>query len=363
MKKLLFFSSMLCILLSITSCATFLNDNYKHVTVYSNIKNATIILNDSLYTSPASIKVKRDNKPLKFTLKSDSLNLSKEFLIKSKSKGAFVWGNLPMTIAAPVGLLIDVTNEKRFEYPSIIHLNYFDENLTVKEMRAARHKYFTENEDYMEDYAQELRREERAKAFEKNKLRTKGDIIHNYILPGLTVFNARPEGPKMNTAGLMKVGYGMDYLYKDNMFVNADVILKTNFFDPIFSTIFLKTRIANPELSITNNHRLNRFEVGYGLSFQYFFYFTSVRCIGCSSERPEFAGDLITEQKPNIKEGYFTLSPKIKTAYQLNRRLYVGAFYQPSLLKFSSSSNNTGVDHIFGIDFRFKAKSSKKFNQ
>lgn len=361
MKKTLQLVLLSACVLSLTSCATFYNDSYKQVTVFSNIENAQIVLNDTVYTSPASIKVKRDNKPLKFTLRSDSLNLSKEYLIKSKSKGPFIWGNIPMIIGAPVGLLVDLTNKKRLEYPNIIQLNYFDENLSEKELKAEKRKYLHENEDYMEDYAQEKRREERAKAFERNKLRTKGDVVHNYILPGYTHYIINPEGPKFNTGGVLKVGYGIDYFYKDNMFVNTDFIVKSNLIDPLISLAFLERRIVNPELSVTNNHRFNRFEIGYGLSFQYFYYNFNENnsCFNCDTE-PEFTGDLITNHAPIINEGYFTLSPKIKTAYQLNRKLYVGLFYQPSVVKFTSTNNNTKVDHILGIDFRFKALGKRK---
>lgn len=361
MKKLLQVIALSACALSVTSCATFLNDNYKQVTVFSNIKDASITINDSLYANPASIKVKRDNKPLKFILKSDSLNLSKEYYVKNKPASVFFSGNIPMVVGAPFGIVIDLTNKRRFDYPKIIELNYFDENLSVKELKQAKKEYNRNNEDYIEDYAQEMRREERAKAFQRNKVRAKGDLVHNYILPGYTHYIINPEAAKFNTAGVLKVGYGIDYFYKDNMFVNTDLIFKTNLIDPLISLVFLERRIVNPELSVTNNHRFNRFEVGYGLSFQYFYYNFNENngCFNCETE-PTFTGELWVTPKPIINEGYFTLSPKIKTAYQLNRKLYAGLFYQPSLLKFTSTTNNTKVDHIFGIDFRFKALGNRK---
>ncbi len=358
MNKLFLFLLLAICTLSITSCATFLNDNYTHITVYSNVKNAAIVLNDTVYASPASIKVKRDSNPLKFTLKNDSLNLSKEFYVKNKMSGIFISGNVPMVLGAPFGLLTDLTNKKRFTYPEVIQLNYFDENLSEKELKEAKKNYHRENWDFMEDHAQQLRKEERVKAFQRNILREKGDLVANYILPGYTHFLMNPEGPKIHTAGLMKVGYGLDYFYKDHKFLNADVIFKTNFIDPVISLMGLDLFILNPELSVTNNHRFNRFEVGYGLSLQYFFYNSFDNCWNCDNE-PSFVGEMLPNKKPDIKESYFSISPKIKTAYQLNRRLYVGLFYQPSVIKFSNTNNNTKVDHIFGIDFRFKAKTAK----
>jgi len=359
MKKTLFFLFVFFCTLSLTSCATFLNDNYTHITVYSNVNDATIVLNDSLYTSPASIKIKRDSKPIKFTLKNDSLNLSKDYYVKNKISGIFISGNVPMLLGAPVGLFTDLTNNKRFRYPEIIQLNYFDENLSEKELKEAKRKYHRENWDYMEDHAQKLRKEERVNAFQRNILREKGDLVHNYIVPGFTSFSINPEGSKINTAGFMKVGYGLDYFYKENKFLNADIIFKSNLFDPIISVFALDLWLLNPELSITNNHRFNRFEVGYGLAFQYLFYYSFDNCWNCDQD-PPFTGAMLGDQKPEITEGYFSLGPKIKTAYQLNRRLYVGLFYQSSLLKFSNTDNNTKPDHFFGIDLRFKAKAAKK---
>lgn len=358
MKKTLLFLLISFCTLSLTSCATFLNDNYKQINVFSNIKDATFTLNDTIYQNPATLKVKRDNKPLVFTLKSDSLNISKEYKVKYKLTPKFISGNLPMIFAAPFGVAVDFTNKKRFNYADIVQLNYFD-NLPEYDQIKAKKNYRKENIRIIEEYAENQLKKERKLVMQRNILREKGDVVHNYIIPGFTSFFINPEGDSFSTAGLMKVGYGIDYFYKNSTFVNVDLIFKTNFIDPAIS-LMLSRKVFNPELSVTNNHRFNRFEVGYGLSLNYLFTDYTKNCFSCEVNDPPFTGALIEDQPKHSTEAYFSLGLKAQTAYQFNRRLYVGLFYQPSFVKFSNTNNNTKPDHFFGIDLRFKAKAAKK---
>jgi len=113
----------LLILFLFTSCATLLNRRSCEVKLSAVPAGAKIIYKDSIYNSPATLRVRRSKKPLQVMGVFDSIH--KDFTIPAALNGMFLFGNLA-GMPCPVGYLIDFTNPKRFCYRKKYTLNLFD---------------------------------------------------------------------------------------------------------------------------------------------------------------------------------------------------------------------------------------------
>src|SRR5690606_13156291 len=124
--------------LTLTSCSTILHRKQQKINVFSNAKNATITLNDSVYALPAKIKLVRDKQPV--TISYRSANKQFDSIIKSKISPVFSAINLTTIPVFGAGYLVDLTNKKRFAYPKNIFFNDKD-SLEIYEQRVEEYIY------------------------------------------------------------------------------------------------------------------------------------------------------------------------------------------------------------------------------
>lgn len=115
-----------------SSCATIEHQRSIVINVKADVADANICINNDTtrwYVTPATIAVKRSKKPLLITAKKDTIE--KTFAIKSTLSTAFLLGNI--YCGGLLGYGIDLTNNKRFNYPDVtLHLlapePYFTKN-------------------------------------------------------------------------------------------------------------------------------------------------------------------------------------------------------------------------------------------
>jgi len=118
MKYLLF---LLTTSILLSSCATVINQEIVPVHVQSNSGPLRFCINkdsSQWYTTPAWITVERSNHQLVITAANDSVE--KNIRIPSKISPAF-WANL--IFPGIYGMVLDLTNNRRFKYPSHILLD------------------------------------------------------------------------------------------------------------------------------------------------------------------------------------------------------------------------------------------------
>ena len=109
------------------SCATLINRPTVRVNIYSETDNVKVhINNDTLnrHTLPASVNVQRSRDNLFITAQADTIE--KQIEVKRGISTAFWLGNM-FSGAGVIGYAIDLTNPKRFTYPTTILIN-FDNN-------------------------------------------------------------------------------------------------------------------------------------------------------------------------------------------------------------------------------------------
>ena len=178
-----------------TSCATFINQPYKFITVYTTQPTEIILKKDTIETTDnkATLSVERKKETLDIIAKTDSL--TKTFKVEPKFSRAF-WSNIIFNFG--IGMLVDRHNPKRYTYPRRIYINSTD---TIG-------KYYK--------YGQSDRKGE----------------LHLYLsLPHINSFQLTPENEraKINT-GFWGLTIGLDYYHSKDQFINLGASGVLDFF-------------------------------------------------------------------------------------------------------------------------------------
>ena len=123
-------SIVLLIVLLFSSCATIVNRSIVRVNIYSDTDSVKVhVNNDSLnwQTLPTSIDVVRSKNNLTITAQKDTIQ--KQIEVKRGISTAFWLGNLFSSVGV-IGYAIDLTNPKRFTYPTTILLHLDNKDKT-----------------------------------------------------------------------------------------------------------------------------------------------------------------------------------------------------------------------------------------
>lgn len=115
MKKIAFF---LFAILFLNSCASIINGQKAVVKISADKESKIVFLKDTISINKQQIKIRplRSKNPLKITVLKD--NLKKDFSFNRKISGLF-WLNIFNNYGA--GMLVDLTNNKRFRYKHNLH--------------------------------------------------------------------------------------------------------------------------------------------------------------------------------------------------------------------------------------------------
>ena len=234
---------MLCLLivsLLMSSCATILNRPHKYVTVHTTEPSQIIHWQDTINTidNKAHLKVYRSWLPLLIVATTD--NLTKRIGIESRNS-AMYWANIPFNYG--LGMLIDRNNPKRYTYPGKIFINSAD--------ATGRYSMF-------------------------GKANNKGELYLHLSLPFINPFRMMPENEGVkNNVGIIGINFGLDYYHSRNQFIHFGFSTvsggsrRTRI--PTTSPYIIRLRenehMSTDYFSISNNHKIRRFTIGYGISY------------------------------------------------------------------------------------------------
>lgn len=318
MKKIF----LLLLAISFTSCATLFSEKEYNVRVISYEKNRKAAINDSIYTLPADVMVKRSKEDLKVTLIGDTLR--KDFTVKASLRPAFLYGNLAFLIGAPVGYAVDLNNQKRFYYGKRIILNASDSVTVIEHGSGKRWKNY----------------------FNKQYSLPKGQWAFTASIPYVNNFYQQPKNePSKNNSGFFGLSLGLEYYYKDNRFVKLSVASPIDFDLPIIAPLdkfdaYETTRAT--AFTITNNRKFNRLEFGYGLSYA----IHTWRMINSDWEFPS------NEERPRTKNSQsFGLTANVY--YQVLDNVSLGVVYTPTLYNVFPESRFS-YQHIISFDILYR---------
>ncbi|HPT15065.1 MAG TPA: hypothetical protein PK796_09775 [Bacteroidales bacterium] len=336
MRKIPF---LLFILLLFSSCATLVNSTYTHVNVFTKQDSVKVYLSDSTqfaYT-PAQLIVARSKAPLEVTL--EKQDLKKTVLIPAKLSPQFIFGNY-VNGTLLIGYLIDLSNPKRFKYPSKVH---FD----LDYLNNANLKYKTRVEPQFALY--------QCPEGRKRKFACpQGTLSFKLSVPEANSFVINKQTHIGKTFGFLGITCGADYYYKDKQYIGMGMGGLTDFIMPVPAPVdYLGEyeRSFGSYLDLLHGHDYRRFSGSYGLNISKYSYYK------------RYTGDLYPQYVDTL------IYSKIETraglsfsaVYRFSEYASAGIKYLPSFYTFSPGEFRYG--HFLFLDlainFRINTKRGK----
>ncbi len=318
LKKLVLAGTALCL----TSCATIISKKEYNLRVLSHEDNMKAVINDSIYTLPAKVKVKRSKEDLKITLIGDTLR--RDFTVKSSPSPEFVYGNLVFMQACPIGYAVDFTTQKRFYYGRKVNL---DRNApdSIIEPRILRrwNNYFS-----------------------KKYTTPKGTWAFTASIPYANGFYQQPKNePAKDQYGFFGTSIGMEYYYKDDRFVKVTTGAYIDFEVPVpvpLDRFDSYETMSAYNLLLTDNHKFNRFSFGYGLNYT----IHSWRMVNHDWEFPS------NDEEPRAKDSH-SFGLTANAYYQVINGLSVGLVYSPTFYNVFPKGG-ASYQHVISFDVMYR---------
>lgn len=322
------------LIFSLTSCATiFTKKTYKlEIKSFANTK---VKVYDSIYNLPAKIEVKRSKNVLPIVLISDTIN--KNYTLKPSINPKYLYGNLSFVHFAPVGYLVDLTTEKRFYYGKSIFLNISD---TITQIKTPISKSYLDFRNNFSNY------------FSKKHITNKGQINLTFSIPLVNSFDFRPNGEGQKTStGFLGISTGIEYYHSEYKFINLNATAVLNSIVPVPAPVSYKGEVdflSALAISLTENHKFNRFTFGYGLIF--------------SKNNWKFDNTEYDENVPNSKKPIFKSNYGIGIItngyFRAGENFYIGINYKPTLLNIKPASKFQ-YEHVISFDLMWKIRLKK----
>jgi len=310
----------------LTSCATIVNQPYKYVTVHTTESSSIIFDNDTIKTldNKAHLKVKRQRKPLEFIVFTDSLTKP---VTVDEENSIMYWANLYLFYG--LGMLVDMKNPKRWSYPDKVWIN--------------------PGEKY--GYSR------------FGQANNKGELYLHLSVPLINRFLMKPknEGTKSGI-GVGIASIGLDYYHSKNQFIhfgfstlwggtkfsNYDSIIGTGWFSDC--NIRVRESMSSDYFSLSNNHKLGQFSVGYGLSF------AQNRWLYREFIRTIFFG--LPADIERIEKKEYALGFVFPAYFQFGEYFNLGLVYRPTFFRVNAT-NKFAYEHLISLDFAWKIRLKK----
>lgn len=310
-KTTLFFLSLSTILLMCTSCASLINKPYKNITIHTTEENSIIYHGDTIkiVENKANIRANRAKEPMVIIVDNDSV--SENIEVRSHNSLAY-WANL---FPLPYGFIVDYNSPKRYTYPNNVYISSYDNNNDVN------HWY--------------------------GPAINKDDVNLHISLPHINSFYFTPydEAATMVT-GFWGLRVGLDYFYSNNQFLNVGVSGVMSFPVPVPAAVDMSGELeamTSQYISISNNHQIYRFSLGYGLSygrnvweFKYYDMF-----------------DAPPPSREPVKKSHNAFGLIFPVYYQIGNNFNLGLIYRPTFYR-PSLADKFKYEHLISVDFGLK---------
>lgn len=296
----------------ITSCASLLNEKGQKIKIMTSLPATVVIKDDSLLTNnnEVCLSATRNRDSLMISVIRDSL--VKRIQVSSNNAFAY-WLNIYPSMG--LGFLVDKNNPKRFAYPSLIYVDLSD----------------TTNSYYTLDVRQ----------FQK------GSIDMRMSFPSINSFLLKPEdyGYKYST-GFVGLSLGTDYYYSKQNYISFTLsgVMNNEVPAPVgvdrwggYWENFLAAYIG-----LSNNFVINRFRLGYGLSYSKVMWNSQDYDLNIFNSRKSDAIGLL-----------------FPMYYQLSNRFFAGIVYRPTFIQLRQP-HPLRYEHIISVDFGWRYSLNKK---
>ena len=139
---------------------------------------------------------------------------------------------------------------------------------------------------------------------------------------------------------------GIDYYHSRNQFVainasySGTILQAEQFFDTTRFPI-TTTRFYSASVSISNNYKIKRLLLGYGISYSKYTHYTY------------YTYGYNIEASKTYKSTNNVIGLVIPIYYQITNHFFVGLEYKPSIWRISSS-NPVDYEHVINFEFGWK---------
>jgi len=315
MKKLFIIILLSCIFVS---CATLFNTPTTAIDIYTTKPSRIVVNNDTTIThdNKVSISVMRSRDPITITAISDSIKK----VVKIESIYSLAYVSNVFFLYGIAGAIVDHNSPKQFTYPFKVYLNSND----------------TSGMYYLY-----------GKANNRNELYLKVSI------PEINTYLFRPLSNGVKTAtGFLGISAGIDYYHKKNQYLNLSVTCAADYYVPFpapIDCIGKSESLSSIYLSLSNNYKINRFSLGYGLSYcrNYWTY--------------DYNSSMLELEVPVIlstHEMHDALGLIFSSYIQFGRYFDVGLIYRPTFIALNPQTTFQ-YEHLISIDFAWKIRLKK----
>lgn len=327
-------------ILFLSSCATIVNTGYTKVNLYTKQDSVKVFLNDSTqyaYT-PARLIVERSPEPLMVTL--ENQEQKRTVLIPSKLSPEFWFGNI-VNGTLYFGYLVDLTNNKRFKYPSNVYydLDYLN-NANLKYKSAEK--------------PQNVLRQTNQACQKKSLAGGKGTINIKLSVPEGNSFVINKQTHIGNSFGFLGLTTQVDYYYEDQNYFGIGAGTLTDFIIPVpapYDVAGEYERTFGSYLDLLHGNDFRRFSVNYGLNISKYSYYK------------RFTGELFPEYIDTLiySKVEKRIGLSLSTVYRFTNYFNVGIKYLPSFYTINPGDFRYG--HFLFLDiainFRINTKQGK----
>ena len=174
----------------------------------------------------------------------------------------------------------------------------------------------------------------------QTSIENEGRLQLHLSLPIINSFRIVPEeeGAKVNT-GFGGITIGLDYYHSKNQFVHIEGSTATG-------AQFRNAKygyISSDYISLSNNHKIKRITVGYGLSY----------VINNTWQYGEWKILNFFAPIESIKKSHNAFGLIFSTYFQTGKYFNIGIVYRPTL------ANKFAYEHLISIDFAWKIRFDK----
>jgi hypothetical protein len=299
---------LLCCLLS--SCATLVNGRFQTVTVHTTEASKIIVGADTIKTSnnTAQLRLTRARNSVQIVTLSESG--IKKVQLKSRTSSSYYLNGFGILLP---GLVIDLFSPKRFAYPENIYLHSADSS----------------------------------DKFKTHYIPKDGDVLFHLAFPAVGVFKLKPDHEAWTRSVGFGFGAGIDYYHTQNQYINVsgNVVLDYKLPKRKYTwTDAGEEKSSTYQLNVSNNHKINRLSLGYGLA-----YATNIwEFVENPFERP-------LSMRNAKRKKYDVLGMLFSSYYQTGQVVNIGASYRPTFLRFNAEKSFQ-YEHLITFDIVFKLK-------
>lgn len=323
----------------LSSCATLVNTKFTEVNLYSKQDHVKVYFDDSTYYTytPSKLIVERSRQPLSLTVEKD--DLKREIIIPRKLSPAFWIGNI-VNCTLYAGFLMDLSNDKRFKYPSNI---YFDINSPKPIDFKYKHAYTPINVLSQKSYTQQ----------KKRFTGERGTLNLKLSIPEGNFFVINKQTHIGNSFGFLGITTGLDYYYKDKNYLGIGAGALTDFIIPFpapYDVWGEYERSFGSYYDILHGFDIRRFSFNYGLSISKYSYYKRIT----EELFPDYVDYLLYSKIEN------RIGLSFSSKYKLTNYFNLGIKYIPSFYTLKTNEFRYGHLLFFDIALNYEFKSKRR---